>query len=521
MADEARPSRKYAIFISSTFEDLHEYRQSAILGILRAGHMPVALENFPPDSESTLAVIKQSLRECQYYVIILGARYGYVPSGEEKSFTEIELDLALDAGLKILAFVLDRRRVEEFRASEGFRADLKEMHNVDKYEALRGRLVDGPDHPFYRPMSGREDVEKHLFAYFYAPHSVPGYILEPKDRSTAHVLEITAKNEIVRDVVQSLGKFMYVDPRLTSDADKKNALARAFECLFGDHVERKYEKVFFESGSTVTYVAKLIAERLPKRGQLSRRTPEVLTNNAFAYLYLWLCSEVMCHPVPEGPPDVRYGGIYGPLTGRSMQPDYDLPPLAEYDPVADQEIKELATTVFGSMPRSSSILLAAASGLQLTEEVTALDEDGRDVFDDKSILERVKRCRGFHVGSYENKLFKRCYYLSNIPTVVFLHDSKIDCPIRVGKCHFLFDDGTPWEEFVTTYPLSIWTACEKTSVDRVLAKFRSHLSEGHWLFSVYGAASNCPVIIGHNGRFREFTAARGIQLPLLTPAARV
>jgi hypothetical protein len=43
---------------------------------------------------------------------------------------------------------------------------------------------------------------------------------------------------------------------------------------------------------------------------------EVLTNNALAYLHLWLVSGVPCRMFPPGIPEMPYGAAYGPI------PDY-------------------------------------------------------------------------------------------------------------------------------------------------------------------------------------------------------
>jgi len=100
-------------------------------------------------------------------------------------------------------------------------------------------------------------------------------------------------------------------------------------------------------------------------------------------------------------------------------------------------------------------------------------------------------------------LFKRCYYLTRIPAVVFIHDDKVDCEVKIGKCHYLFDQGAPWGDFASTYPLCIWVACERGSYRSVLDKCRAHFSVGDWIFVPYGESNPYPIVIGHNKAFRE------------------
>lgn len=515
--------RYYKVFISSTFRDLPTHRQQAILGVLRAGHMPVALDNYSPETETKRKVISDALESCQFYVIILGACYGTIPEDQErlpielrdKSYTEIELDMAINAKLPILAFVMVNDEVMKVRLTPEW-INSNEPQNKAKHETIRKRLSDGIETPLAKPFSRPEDIFSELYAYFGREHPKHrGYILEPESGSDVDViLKFSSGNKVARDVVEALGKFSDVDPRLAIAPQKKEALAAAFLDLHGDHIERSFSRVFFESGSTITYLARTLSHKLPKRGKILHGADplNVLTNNAFAYLYLWLCSGVMCHPVPEGPPDHTYGGMYGPLTNRNRAPDYNLPPLKSYDEDAADLITSLKDQVFPPLSEGNeSILLAAASGLQLTDDVVTLELTRNTVTleeewvnsSDTKIQERVRQCRGFHVGSYQNMLFKRCYYLTHIPTVVFIHDDKVDCEVKIGKCHYLFDQAVPWESIASAYPLCIWIACEQRTYQSVLNKCKDHFVSGDWSFVPYGESNSFPIVIGHNKTFRD------------------
>jgi hypothetical protein len=521
--------RYYKVFISSTFRDLSAHRQQAILGILKAGHMPVALENFAPDTESKRTVIADAMATCQYYVIILGSRYGTIPEDQDrlpinlrnKSYTEIELDMAKDARLPILAFIMDSDEINTIRKTDEW-IQSPERLNVDKYENLRRRLSEGIENIFSRPFSRAEDIMTELYAHFKEEHpKIRGYIREPEIGSDVDIiLRLSSANQVARDVIDSLG-FSDVDPRLGIASGKKEALADTFLDLYGDSLdlygdsrEGKFSRVFFESGSTITYLARRLSKRLPKRGKGrdDSKSLLVLTNNAFAYLYLWLCSGVMCHPVPEGPPDHTYGGMYGPLTNRHRCPNYDLPPLEKYDPDAFKLIQSLKTEVFPDLQgEKESLLLAATSGLQVSDDVIIkelrMDSESKTNIwypsTNTEIRDCVRKCRGFHVGSYQNMLFKRCYYLTKIPTVVFIHDDKVDCEVKVGKCHYLFDQGVTWDSFFPTYPLSIWIACEQNTYSFIMEKCKRHFSRGDWAFIPYGQFTTSPIVIGHNKAFRD------------------
>jgi hypothetical protein len=525
--------RYYKVFISSTFQELAVHRQHAIQGILNAGHMPVALENFTPENESKRRVIEDALASCQFYVIILGSRYGSIPKDQEqlppelrnKSYTEIELEMACAAKLPILAFYMDSDEVSRARATKEWSSSNDEPKNIDKYESLRKRLTEGIEKPLAKPYTIPGSIYTELYAYFQRIHpDVRGYILEPESGSDMDViLRFSSGSGVARDIVEALSQFRDLDPRLAIALLKKQSLASAFFDLHGDDIERRFSSVFFESGSTITYLARILADKLPKRGKVLHAADplSVLTNNAFAYLYLWLTARVMCHPVPEGPPDHIYGGMYGALTDRKRRPDYKLPPLESYDRDGADLITQLMEEIFTPQIREkSSLLLASASGLQLSEKVHALERANSSIEDEEEWIlstnaenqKLVCQCRGFHVGSYQNMLFKRCYYLSGIPTVVFIHDSKVDCDVKIGKCHYLFDVGFPWVDFAAKYPLSLWIGCEQATYKSIIDKCERHFTNGEWSFVTYDEYNACPIVIGHNKVFRDFCSKIGVRV---------
>jgi Domain of unknown function (DUF4062) len=73
----ARPIRpKYQVFVSSTFVDLRAEREAVTWEILKAGHVPVGMENFSAYDDRGWKVINRTLETSDYYVLILAGRYG-------------------------------------------------------------------------------------------------------------------------------------------------------------------------------------------------------------------------------------------------------------------------------------------------------------------------------------------------------------------------------------------------------------------------------------------------------------
>jgi hypothetical protein len=100
-------NKKYQVFISSTFKDLAEERQHAMRIVLDLGHIPSGMEIFPAADVEQFEYIKKVVDECDYYVLIIGARYGSVDANGV-SFTEKEYDYAVEKRKTVLVSVVTR-----------------------------------------------------------------------------------------------------------------------------------------------------------------------------------------------------------------------------------------------------------------------------------------------------------------------------------------------------------------------------------------------------------------------------
>lgn len=98
--------KKYQIFVSSTFTDLQSEREKIIKAILELYHIPIGMEMFSAEDEDQWEIIRRTIDICDYYILIIGLRYGTVTS-EGLSFTHKEYEYALSKKIPILAFVLD------------------------------------------------------------------------------------------------------------------------------------------------------------------------------------------------------------------------------------------------------------------------------------------------------------------------------------------------------------------------------------------------------------------------------
>jgi len=99
--------RKLQIFISSTYKDMLEERQSAVEAVLRAGHIPAGMELFAAGDESQLETIKRWIEDSDVYMLILGGRYGTIEKNSGISYIEIEYDHAYNLKKPSFSVVID------------------------------------------------------------------------------------------------------------------------------------------------------------------------------------------------------------------------------------------------------------------------------------------------------------------------------------------------------------------------------------------------------------------------------
>lgn len=96
--------KKYQIFVSSTYTDLIDTRKKVIDAILRLEHFPVGMEWFSASGEEQWEIIENELKTTDYYILILGQRYGTLNS-EGIGYTEKEYNYAREMGIPVLSFV--------------------------------------------------------------------------------------------------------------------------------------------------------------------------------------------------------------------------------------------------------------------------------------------------------------------------------------------------------------------------------------------------------------------------------
>ena len=127
--------KRYQVFVSSTFTDLKEERKAIIEGLLNAKYIPAGMEMFAASNDEQFKYIKKIIDTCDYYVLIVGARYGSINPSTGKSFTEQEYDYAVEKNIPVLVFLHDD--------PYNLPADKRDDENRELLEKFRAKVSDG------------------------------------------------------------------------------------------------------------------------------------------------------------------------------------------------------------------------------------------------------------------------------------------------------------------------------------------------------------------------------------------
>lgn len=131
--------KRLQVFVSSTYSDLRQERQSAVEAILVAGHIPAGMELFTSGDQSQMDVINQWIDESDVYLLILGGRYGSIEPKSGKSYTQLEYEYAIRRKKPIFACVINESAIEARVRTNGTQA--LETQNPKELQAFRSIVL--------------------------------------------------------------------------------------------------------------------------------------------------------------------------------------------------------------------------------------------------------------------------------------------------------------------------------------------------------------------------------------------
>lgn len=144
--------KREQVFISSTFKDLVRERRAVIQTLLQADCIPSGMELFPASDSEKWDLIKGVIDLCDYYVVIVGGRYGSVDAQKQLSYTEMEFDYAVESKKPVMGFLHgDPGKL----IGEKLELDAGMREKLDNFRAK---------------------VEKKMVKYWHEPGDLPGQV---------------------------------------------------------------------------------------------------------------------------------------------------------------------------------------------------------------------------------------------------------------------------------------------------------------------------------------------------------
>lgn len=132
-------NKRYQVFVSSTYADLREERSRVIQTLMEMDCIPSGMELFPAADEDQFEFIKKVIDDCDYYLLIIGGRYGSTTT-EGVSYTEKEYEYAISNGLKVIALL--HQEPDSIPVGKTDKdADLAKRLEVFRSKVQKGRLV--------------------------------------------------------------------------------------------------------------------------------------------------------------------------------------------------------------------------------------------------------------------------------------------------------------------------------------------------------------------------------------------
>ncbi len=431
----SKQRRKLEFFIGGTRRDLKIATKTVIYNILLAGHIPSGMELWSSGVNPLTDSIKEHLGQCDVHIIILGARYGVHVPGQEISFTEWEYNQSEIDNRPILVFLLNDKEFDEEREKE-IAKDPIEKINTDALNKFRETLKKGRFcvH-FSNKKAGIEILGKECINSI---HKLINHGDLGEDvgwvRASSHevsVLRQISKNKFLVRELKRMREFSIIGERVTLDAVSKQTLARVFwERMMGPIRRNGYKNLFFESGSTLSYISETFEDYVLKNDDKAESW-NVTTNNVFTLLQLMLYTDINISRFPQFAPDPedKYGAIF-PHKWHKVRETAQTKPRGLH--TAENEEVEWMKCQLKKFDKNT-LFLATTSGWDTS------DSD----------------FQGPHVGSHPNMMFKRALFSTGCPVVIFLSADKLGDPFEITKCYPIYGPDLPFNDGLKNYPLAL------------------------------------------------------------------
>jgi hypothetical protein len=189
---------KRTVFISSTFEDLKDYRKKVWEKLSEYEVNIRGMERFGARPEAPLKTCLAEVEQSDIFIGIIGYRLGTVDNISSKSYVQLEYDKAYELEKEIFIYFIDEKKGkinpisidfgENHDKLEAFKSILKERHTIDTFEDEKD-LIEKLGRKFEELLSKKDNEKpnKIIDEYSKSQEILNKFLLLPKTYSGKEV----------------------------------------------------------------------------------------------------------------------------------------------------------------------------------------------------------------------------------------------------------------------------------------------------------------------------------------------
>lgn len=217
------PSRPFQAFVSSTYQDLKDHRARVIKDLRRSKIYVDPMEDWTADSDEPKAFSQDRVEGCDFCILLVAFKRGYVPKGETYSITQLEYQKALNMGIAVLVFMLGE--------NEPWSPQFDERDSDPEVRKWRSELEQRHGRELFKADSSSLDVLPAILRWIHKyTHPVVASMSELADKLASHKEELrNRRGEVVSYLERTCDLIQFAHDELAADRTPHGTCQQIFD----------------------------------------------------------------------------------------------------------------------------------------------------------------------------------------------------------------------------------------------------------------------------------------------------